>query len=79
MRSHFINAAALLPNSPDSSMIAAKPRIKYRDMLWAFHSDSQDVLLEASIKACPGKLDWANAKALGLFIWMKSPEILVSL
>ena len=47
-------------------------------MVWAFHSESQDVLLEASIKACPGKLTWENAKALGLFMWLRSPEVIVS-
>lgn len=72
MRSFFIYDSTNLPKSITVS------RLKYRDIVWAYHSDSQEVLLEASIKACPGKLTWENAKALGIFLWISSPEVLVS-
>ncbi|GAA5906755.1 hypothetical protein JCM6882_003293 [Rhodosporidiobolus microsporus] len=49
-------------------------RLKYRDMVWAFHSESQELLLEEATKACGGKLTWEKAKTLGLALWLKSPE-----
>lgn len=75
MRSFFIYNATTLPSATPQT---ALQRLKYRDVVWAFHSDSQDLLLDESIKACEGsKLTWDNAKALGVFLWLKSPEVLV--
>ncbi|GAA5871377.1 hypothetical protein JCM8547_002650 [Rhodosporidiobolus lusitaniae] len=51
-------------------------RLKYRDMLWAFHSESQDLLLDEATKACGGKLTWERARTLGLPLWIKSTEVL---
>lgn len=90
MRSFFIynaTSVSILPSSSSTSQIPKDartveiipPRLKFRDVVWAFHSESQDVLVEASIKACPAeKLTWENAKALGVFLWLKSPALLVS-
>jgi RAVE protein 1 C terminal len=52
-------------------------RLRYRDMIWAFHSESQDILLNASITACNGKMCWSDARALGISIWIGSVETLV--
>ena len=46
-------------------------------MVWAFHSESQEILLSASTAACGGKMTWDDAKALGIYIWMESTESLV--
>lgn len=76
MRSFFIYNSTSFPSSAPAS--TGLHRLKYRDVVWAFHSDSQDILLEESMKACDGgKLTWENAKALGVFLWLKSPEVLV--
>lgn len=73
MRSFFIYNTTQLPTDAALSL----PRLKYRDAVWAFHSENQELLLEESVKACPqGRLGWDNAKALGLFFWLKSPEVL---
>lgn len=81
MRSFFIystTATVPLP-SPSSTTTPSQQRLRYRDVVWAFHSDSQDLLLEESLKACEGgKLTWENAKAMGVFMWLKSGEVLVS-
>ncbi|GAA6017280.1 hypothetical protein JCM10207_003677 [Rhodosporidiobolus poonsookiae] len=53
-----------------------RQRLKYRDMVWAFHSESQDLLLEEGTKACGGKLTWTRAKTLGVGMWLKSHEAL---
>lgn len=81
MRSFFIyNAAFFGPTSAQSRPTdsIAIPRLKYRDVVWAFHSESQEVLLEASLKACPSNLCWENVKALGLVMWIKAPDVFVS-
>lgn len=72
MRSFFIYNTAQLPTDPAPSL----PRLKYRDVVWAFHSENQDLLLDESVKACQGRLSWNNAKALGLFFWIHSTELL---
>jgi hypothetical protein len=53
-------------------------RLHFRDVVWAFHSQSQDVLVEASVETCKGRMTWDNARALGLALWLKSPATLVS-
>ncbi|KAH9897985.1 WD repeat-containing protein [Cubamyces lactineus] len=83
MRSFYIlNRRASEPNTPSSPstgspaipQLKRRERLRYRDMIWAFHSDSQEVLLSASVAACNGKMCWADARALGVFIWMHSAE-----
>ncbi|KAF5384978.1 hypothetical protein D9615_001393 [Tricholomella constricta] len=80
MRSFYIlNRRASAPSSPESKgahpiRSGRRGRIRYRDMIWAFHSESQDLLLNASIAACNGKLGWSDARALGLPIWLTSIE-----
>ncbi|KAH7912596.1 RAVE protein 1 C terminal-domain-containing protein [Hygrophoropsis aurantiaca] len=51
-----------------------RERLRYRDMIWAFHSESQDLLLNISTSACRGKMVWADARALGVFLWLNSVE-----
>jgi hypothetical protein len=46
-------------------------------MVWAFHSESQDLLLSASTAACNGKMCWADARALGVSIWLSSIDAMV--
>ncbi|KIO33268.1 hypothetical protein M407DRAFT_234427, partial [Tulasnella calospora MUT 4182] len=53
-----------------------RARIRYRDIVWAFHSESQEILLSASTAACGGKMLWLDARALGVFLWGKSVESL---
>lgn len=70
------------PSSPASgSEIVRKTgwraRLRYRDMIWAFHSESQDILLTTSIAACNGRMLWSDARALGVFIWLNSIETMV--
>lgn len=66
-----INAASL-------ERSGRRERLRYRDMIWAFHSESQELLLNASITACGGKLTWPDARALGIPLWLTSIESLVS-
>ncbi|KAF5374738.1 hypothetical protein D9758_000427 [Tetrapyrgos nigripes] len=83
MRSFYIlNRRASSPSSPAShncmqQKTSRRERLRYRDMIWAFHSESQDLLLSASSAACNGKMCWADARALGVPIWLSSIDSLV--
>ncbi|RDB29031.1 Regulator of V-ATPase in vacuolar membrane protein 1 [Hypsizygus marmoreus] len=82
MRSFYIlNRRASAPSSPESKGALSRKsgrreRLRYRDMIWAFHSESQDLLLSASTAACNGKVGWSDARALGIPIWLTSIETL---
>jgi hypothetical protein len=52
-------------------------RIQYRDMVWAFYGNNQEILLAASITACGGKVLWKDARAMGVFLWLNSIESIV--
>ena len=60
-----------------SSRTGWRERLRYRDMIWAFHSESQDLLLSASVAASRGKMRWNDARALGVFVWLRSTETMV--
>lgn len=92
MRSFYIlNKRASEPNTPSSghssvngangavseTRLQRRERLRYRDMVWAFHSESQDLLLSTSTSACGGKMGWADARALGVFIWMRAGDAMV--
>ncbi|KAJ3966484.1 RAVE protein 1 C terminal-domain-containing protein [Lentinula raphanica] len=82
MRSFYIlNRRASTPASPQSSgaiprNTGRRERLRYRDMVWAFHSESQDLLLGTSSAACNGKMGWSDARALGISLWLNSIESL---
>ncbi len=80
---HIINRRATspegtTPNGTVPKKSARRERLRYRDMIWAFHSESQDILLNSSTAACNnGKMLWSDAKALGVALWLNSTEALV--
>ncbi|KAF7339596.1 WD repeat protein [Mycena sanguinolenta] len=84
MRSFYIlNHRASAPGSPESQgtiprQTGRRERLRYRDIIWAFHSESQDLLLSASTAACKGKMCWADARALGVSIWLRSIDAMKS-
>lgn len=53
-------------------------RMQYRALLWAYHSESQDILLTSCTTVLDKPILWRDARALGLAIWVKSKEALVS-
>ncbi|KAJ7042393.1 RAVE protein 1 C terminal-domain-containing protein [Mycena alexandri] len=84
MRSFYIlNHRASAPGSPQSQntiprQTGRRERLRYRDMVWAFHSESQDLLLSAATAACNGKMCWSDARALGVSIWLNSIDAMKS-
>lgn len=54
-----------------------RSRLSFRNVVWAFHSEGQEILIDAATSAAGGKLLWKDAKALGVFLWIRSVEGLV--
>ncbi|BGP55007.1 regulator of (H+)-ATPase in vacuolar membrane [Rhodotorula sphaerocarpa] len=73
----------LYRHNADSSGLPQKDgssdRLPYRDIVFAYHSESQDLLLEEGVKASGGHSTWAVVRSLGAAMWLKSPEALVRL
>ncbi|CAE6416915.1 unnamed protein product [Rhizoctonia solani] len=61
-------------NGVSNSRAGKRERLRYRDIVWAFHSESQQIMMDASTEACGGRMTWSDAKALGVFLWTRSPE-----
>ncbi|KAH6579008.1 hypothetical protein BASA61_010537 [Batrachochytrium salamandrivorans] len=56
--------------------IIESPRLANRDITWAFMSDCQDSLIKIATQLGGGKLLWADARDIGLGIWIRDPAIL---
>ncbi|KAF8634403.1 hypothetical protein AX15_000855 [Amanita polypyramis BW_CC] len=84
MRSFYIlNRRASAPASRGSNGVSPRrtgrqERLRYRDMVWAFHSESQGLLQNVITTACNGKMLWSDARALGIALWLNSTEDLKS-
>jgi hypothetical protein len=65
-----------MPN-PTARTLVARERMRYRDIVWAYHSESQNLLLDTAVSSTGRKVVWADARALGLFMWITSQEGLV--
>ena len=44
--------------------------VSWREVTWAFHSDSQDILADLVSKHFQGRMLWEHAKGSGIFMWM---------
>lgn len=51
--------------------------ISWREIVWAFHSGSQDILLDLVSRHFNGKMMWQHAKQCGVFMWMSDINALV--
>jgi WD40 repeat protein len=54
-----------------------KGPISWREIIWAFHSGSQDILADLVSRHFNGKMLWQHAKECGLFMWMTDINALV--
>lgn len=53
----------------------AHARISFRNIVWATHSESHQVLLQAATAATEdNKMMWEDAKRLGVFLWLRSQD-----
>lgn len=44
--------------------------ISWREIVWAFHSGSQDILVDLVSKQFHGRILWEHARESGMFMWM---------
>lgn len=58
---------------------AQKAPLSWREIVWAFHSGSQDILLDLVSRQFNGRMMWQHAKQCGVFMWMTDINALVSL
>ncbi|KAL8927727.1 MAG: hypothetical protein Q9208_002142 [Pyrenodesmia sp. 3 TL-2023] len=52
--------------------------ISYREIVWAYHSTSQDILVDLISRQFQGRMLWEHARECGMFLWMTDLTALVS-
>lgn len=57
---------------------AHAPPLSWREINWAFHSNSQDILVDVVNKQFHGRTIWENARESGMFMWISDATALVS-
>ncbi|CAG7953147.1 unnamed protein product [Penicillium nalgiovense] len=50
--------------------VANKDTVSWREIVWAYHSSSQDILTDLVSRQFSGKLTWKAARESGLFMWL---------
>lgn len=53
--------------------------LTWREISWAFHSGSQDILVDLVSRHYQGKMQWEHARESGMFMWMTDINGLVSI
>lgn len=52
--------------------------LSWREINWAFHSNSQDILVDFVSRQNHGSMLWEHARESGLFMWLCDPTALVN-
>lgn len=53
--------------------------VSWREIVWAFHSNCQEILVDLVSTHYNGKMSWIHARECGLFMWTKDYNTLVRL
>jgi hypothetical protein len=53
-------------------------RISWREITWAYHSNSQDILVDLISRQFHGRMMWTHARESGMFMWLQDPAAMVS-
>jgi len=56
---------------------ANEVQISWREINWAYHSNSQDILADVVSRQFHGRMLWEHARESGLFMWITDPKALV--
>ena len=56
---------------------AVRINISWREIVWAFHSGSQDILVDLVSKNFSSRMLWEHARESGMFMWMTDLTALV--
>lgn len=51
--------------------------VTFREVAWAYHSESQDILVDFVNKAYGGRTTWPQMRASGMSLWLKDADALV--
>jgi hypothetical protein len=51
--------------------------VTWREMLWAYHSTSQDILVDIVTRQNNGQMNWSHARDTGVFVWLTDREALL--
>jgi hypothetical protein len=51
--------------------------VTWREMLWAYHSTSQDILIDIITRHNNGQINWSHARDTGVFVWLTDREALL--
>lgn len=54
-------------------------QLSWREINWAFHSNSQDILINVVTRQFHGRMLWEHARESGLFMWITDSTALVSI
>jgi hypothetical protein len=57
--------------------VAYKDTVSWREIVWAFHSGSQDILTDLVSRQFNGKMTWKAARESGIFMWLTDLRALV--
>jgi rabconnectin-3a len=52
--------------------------MSWREIVWAYHSTSQDILVDFVSRQNHGTLRWEHARESGMFMWLEDHNALVS-
>ena len=58
--------------------VGVRVRISWREIVWAYHSSSQDILVDLVSRQFNGRVLWDHARESGMFMWMTDLTALVS-
>lgn len=58
--------------------VAQKDTVSWREIVWAFHSGSQDILSDLVSRQFGGKMTWKAARESGMFMWLADSAAIVS-
>ncbi|KAL8709370.1 MAG: hypothetical protein Q9220_005864 [cf. Caloplaca sp. 1 TL-2023] len=50
--------------------LMGRPGLAYREIIWAFHSGSQDILIDMTSRQYNGRMLWEHARECGMFMWI---------
>ncbi|RAK73638.1 WD repeat protein [Aspergillus fijiensis CBS 313.89] len=53
--------------------VATSDTVSWREIVWAFHSGSQDILVDLVSRQYGGKVGWKSARESGIFMWLSNP------
>ncbi len=57
---------------------SAQVAISWREIVWAYHSGSQEILVDLVSRQFNGRMLWENVRESGMFMWMTDITALVS-